>query len=738
MSLPILVAQESWQAFDDAWLALMNSEEALDNLLPALLVAGEKKRIARCVPLVRQHCDLLELADRNADGASLLGTALVAGAPQAEFASKLTEFALAAWSEEPWWEEAVELTGLTAQGNDPRRSWSAFRRLRALETGAVLYHAGGWGTGEVTETGEGTVGVRFHSGLSDHFPLSAALDIFEVLPESDLRAMYFHDPDALKKRIKKEPLEVLRTILERYNGRVTLISVKNALAQVGLEGSGWSAWWRRVKKLAEDSEWFRLAGSGQRMELRLLLEAADPCEQLQRQLKALTSLEEVLERCRGVLGGHQQEPALIELALEALATGAADEEEPLGWRIAAWLAIRAASGETPEALKARLSAAVGEEDAEASGGTAGPAGADTAHPAWAALAALPTLRDQEAALEVLPEVFGKDWLTEVGKQLQYAPPGMLRSLVESFMADGHQRLLGELYAKLLTRPQRAPHLLVALARLAEDDRLEGDYPPAPRRAQSLVSLAARLWKERRENAHSARSLNRLVEFLTSGRNPRLQTMLVDAEPETLRSIQLQVQQGIDESIDNLITSVIFHSDLDLDDARERGFWEGEEIWTTRSGLAHFNANLRELRDVKIPANEKAIGAAAALGDLSENAEWEMALQEKGNLTTRLAEMESDAVHARLLEDASLPEDMVCPGTEVRYRDTGLGEESTIAILGPWDADIPDNDSSGNIVSYRAPLAQGLLGLSTGDQCRISLPGGTVELEVLAIVPIDVQ
>ncbi|MAF65599.1 MAG: hypothetical protein CMJ84_08065 [Planctomycetes bacterium] len=753
MSLPILVAQENWQAFDDAWIALMNGEEALDELLPALLVAGEKKRIARCVPLVRQHAELLELAERNADGAALLGTALTAGAPQAEFAAKLTELALAAWGEELWWEEAVELTGLTAPGNDPRQSWKAFGRLRALDTGAVVYHAGGWGTGEVTATGEGQVTVRFHTGMQDRFPLSAALDIFEVLPESDLRALHFRDSAALKKRIKKEPLEVLRAILERYHGRVSLISVKNALAQVGLEGSGWSAWWRRVKKLAEDSEWFRLAGSGQRMELRLLLEAADPCEQLQRQLKALTTLEQVLERCRSVLNGRQ-EPALIELALEALEAGAAEEDEPLAWRMAAWLAIRSARGETPEALAERLaliSADTGSGDAapgdtapgdaapgdaapgDAAPGDAAPGDAGAPHPAWRAMAALPTLRDQEAALDLLPEVFGEDWLLRAGRQLRYAPPGMLRPLVERLLADDQQALLGALYVELLSRPQRAPHLLVTLARLAEDDRLEGDYPPAPRRAQSLVSLAARLWKERRENPHSARSLGRLVEFLTAGRDSRLEAMLADAEPETLRSIQLQVQQGIDESIDNIITSVIFHSDLNVSDARDRGFWEGDEVWTTRGGMERFNAELRELRDEKIPANEDAIGAAAALGDLSENAEWEMALQEKRNLTTRLASMEADALRARLLEDASLPADQVCPGTAVSYRDLDSSEENRIVILGPWDTDLNEE-----IVSYRAPLAQGLLGLSTGDQCRVDLPGGSHDLEVLAIEVVDVQ
>jgi transcription elongation factor GreA len=160
------------------------------------------------------------------------------------------------------------------------------------------------------------------------------------------------------------------------------------------------------------------------------------------------------------------------------------------------------------------------------------------------------------------------------------------------------------------------------------------------------------------------------------------------------------------------------------------FWEGEAIWTTRGGLERRRAELRLLREEKIPANQDAIGKAAAMGDLSENAEWEMAIQEQQKLTQRASEIEAELRVVELLEDAILPEDTVCPGTFVRYRDLDSSSEHEIAILGPWDTD------GEQVVSYRAPLAAGLLGRHPGDRARIKLPAGELSVEVLAARPAE--
>jgi len=109
--------------------------------------------------------------------------------------------------------------------------------------------------------------------------------------------------------------------------------------------------------------------------------------------------------------------------------------------------------------------------------------------------------------------------------------------------------------------------------------------------------------------------------------------------------------------------------------------------------------------------------------------WEAAIEEQRTLTSRAMEMESELRRAELIENAILPEGIVSPGSQVRYRDVRAATTHDIAILGPWDT-----DQGEHVVSYRAPLALGLLGRRPGERATVVLPGGEIEVEVLAIEP----
>ena len=61
--------------------------KAAINGMMALKIAGDKKRIARCVPLVKESIELLEAGDRQGDAARLIGSALIAGGYPPELAA---------------------------------------------------------------------------------------------------------------------------------------------------------------------------------------------------------------------------------------------------------------------------------------------------------------------------------------------------------------------------------------------------------------------------------------------------------------------------------------------------------------------------------------------------------------------------------------------------------------------------------------------------------------------------
>lgn len=728
MSLILLAAQEKWPEFDEAWSELMNSDatpQALDELVRALRLVADKKRLARCLPMVKEHAQRLASSGHPGEAARLYGIALQGGGAPGEITGPLFQAAQEAWSAEPWWEPYTRLSGLRADLGDPRKAWVAFERLTWFQPNRLVYHGGGWGTGEILDVDLGAldIGIRFASGRKDRFPLNAAMEIFEPLPENDLRAQHFRDPDVLRKRIKEDPLAVLRNVLERYNGRASTISIKNALAQVGIDGTAWNGWWRKARKHAESSEWFKVMGTPVKGEVQLLSTAMDAVADLERQLGNSGSLGDVLSRVRDQLQGNHDE-RLRSMLLDVLEKKAAPASEPLPLRISAWLLLREERGTTPEPLLETLRAAFAQ-----------PPPADPGKPPalWAHFQSLPGLREQERCVSALQELLGDAWADEAVKNLQHAPSGMARLLVDTLYAAGRADDLAAAYRDLLARPLRAAEVLISLARLGETGKLPGDMPTDVQRAQALLALASYLYVNRRGDPQNARSNTRLAEFLTKGKESVLRRMLANADSDAILSLQRTVQRGVDESIDNQFTDIYMRAAPTTGQASSAFFWESDRIYTTRKGLEKRKAELHHLREVKIPANQEAIGRAAAMGDLSENSEWEAAIEEQRNLTSRAAEIEGELRRADTIENEILPEGVASPGSHVRYRELGVGSEHEIAILGPWDTYAGDQ-----VVSYRAPLAAGLLGKKPGDKVKVTLPSGTIEVELLAVEPLPLD
>lgn len=724
MSLHILVAQERWQDFDQTWQEIVAADGSIDDLIHALHVAGEKKRASRCTQLARAHATQLAELGRKGDAARLLGAMFVAGGAQIEWFDELMTLATEAWSEEPWWDAYRELAGLGEAGA-VRGSWAAFERLLALQPGSLVFHPGGWGAGEIEEVdpAERVAAVRFASGKRDRFPLNAAIEIFDSLPEGDLRAQYFRDPEGMRKRTKAEPLDALRAVLERHHGKCTAITVRNALAQLGIEGSAWTAWWRKARKLAENSEWFEVTGPPARAQIRLLLVKKDPVEALRRQLKMTTNLSEAFAKVKELFIGDKVDESVRAAGIEVLEELASVDGEPISDRVAAWLLVREVNKTTPELLTGTL---------EALRDLPLPEDPAAAPALWALFQELGSVRDHERALDVLPEVFDDQWVAEALKHLPHAPYGMVRLLVEELEKAGERDALRAHYAALLARPQRAPSLLVRLAQLFEDGKLEGDDLPTPaQRARALLSLAQSMFNSRRGDPHLTRVHSRLVEHLTSGDPALLKVLLEKEEDAGLRSLQTVLDRGTDEAIDRVITDIALSRDRHFFRQDMGPFWEGDSIWTTKVGLEQRSLELKDLHEVKIPENQDAIGRAASYGDLSENAEWEAAIEEQRNLTARAMEIESELRSAELIEEAALPEGVACPGTKVKIREGG--DERSVRILGPWDGLLGDD-----VVSYLAPLAQGIMGNGAGDTVSVQLPSGEIEVDVLEVEPAELS
>lgn len=158
--------------------------------------------------------------------------------------------------------------------------------------------------------------------------------------------------------------------------------------------------------------------------------------------------------------------------------------------------------------------------------------------------------------------------------------------------------------------------------------------------------------------------------------------------------------------------------------------EGKKVVLTYEGLKKMEVELEELKTVKRKEVAEKIKEARGQGDLSENAEYDAAKEEQGEIESRIVVLEKMLRNAEVIDDDEVSEDIISVGCKVRIWDAEFDEEVDYAIVGSAEAD-PMNLVNGKI-SNESPVGQGLLGHKVGDVVAIETPGGTVEFKVLSI------
>lgn len=87
----------------------------------------------------------------------------------------------------------------------------------------------------------------------------------------------------------------------------------------------------------------------------------------------------------------------------------------------------------------------------------------------------------------------------------------------------------------------------------------------------------------------------------------------------------------------------------------------------------------------------------------------MARQDQETLLARKALLESELARAQATDFSDAPTDKVGVGSVVELQ-SASGKKETYTILGAWDSE-PES----NVLSYKTPLAQKLVGKTVGDE-----------------------
>lgn len=147
---------------------------------------------------------------------------------------------------------------------------------------------------------------------------------------------------------------------------------------------------------------------------------------------------------------------------------------------------------------------------------------------------------------------------------------------------------------------------------------------------------------------------------------------------------------------------------------------------TQDGYNKLVEKLDYLKSVRRIEISERLKAAIALGDLSENSEYDDAKNEQGRLESEISELEAKLSNSGIIQ-AQAGTDKVVIGSTVKIRDLELDAVETYMIVGSTEAD-PDNKK----ISDESPLGAAILGKGAGTTVQVHAPVGVLEFELLEV------
>lgn len=560
------------------------------------------------------------------------------------------------------------------------------------------------------------------NGRQQRLEPKALADEMDVVEATDFRVLASHRGEELKKLLAQDAGAVLMGLCMSSGGSIDSDALKIRLVPKYIAAGDWSGWWSKARTAAKRSPHLSLEGrnpvtifyhaGGRTLEeefAQALVEARTPLSQL-------AVLEQYLRDARDrklAVNTAFVESILVSLAKASIAYQSNRTADAL----AAALALDRAKSlglSVPETGLAMPTAVL----AKAAKPAEAVAGVERADLWPVALDAMAQRPDAASQLETLLHLTPANLLDEVTARLAACgKSGVVEQAVAEAYAEplAHMELALWLWKGPATPPVNTPGKVELCSRMLKamlDLQHDWDATPAHRKAVF-------------QDLRAAFTASDFAAFRLAV------SQMSEPVAETIKRQIERCAAALAESAREGMLAIMRENFYNLFVTRERieAWADPNIIWTSQESLSRREAELKNVEDVKMLENARAIGAAAAHGDLSENSEWKFALEERDMLRARVAKMQDELSRAHVLHPENVPTEMVGVGSKVSLKNVTSGTEIELTFLGPWDADLQKK-----ILSYQTPIAQQLMGHPIGDVVHLTLDGeeGDFRIERLEV------
>jgi transcription elongation GreA/GreB family factor/transcription elongation factor GreA-like protein len=589
-----------------------------------------------------------------------------------------------------------EFEKLAATGKLTKQNVDA---LVALTDSGYCYHKS-WGFGKITtvDTVFSRFVIDFQSKPGHTMDLAFAAASLKPIPSSHIYARKVSDLKGLQEMAALHHLELIKLVLESFEGRATVDQIQNALVPEVIKDD-WKKWWEAAKRELKKNGHFQVP-----------LKKSEP---IIYQTKEVSLNNRILGEFRAGKGLK----AHLNVAHEILKSmGDLDDKAAVAKEVIATLNTEIGTHQRTQPAVALEAIFVRDELREATSAEA-VEGEIASKTIWlqecnkigSVLEIIPAAKHRRALMsfkEATPERWHEYLLGAINSVTNKLAGEMANALITGGKLDA----LKELLAKLISQHQASSELLLWLAR-ERSDTFADILGPEVFRAM-LTAMERDQFNEKRSN--------KLRDFILADATLLIE-LIGSADLEIIKDLTraLQLSPCFDDMDKRSLLARIVKSYPAVQTmiSGEQTKQEANYVVSWES-LERRKNEYAELVQKSIPANSKEIAIARSYGDLRENHEYKAAKEMQKILMRRKSELEAQLVRARGSDFANPKTDVVSIGTIVSVTDLDQQNSETFTILGAWDSD-PDK----GIISYLTAVGQALLNHKPGEEVEVPTEGG---------------
>jgi len=152
-----------------------------------------------------------------------------------------------------------------------------------------------------------------------------------------------------------------------------------------------------------------------------------------------------------------------------------------------------------------------------------------------------------------------------------------------------------------------------------------------------------------------------------------------------------------------------------------------EIFFSKEGLKNLKEEIKHLEREKRKEIQEDISRALEYGDISENAEYNIAQEDQRMNEINIVRLKQKLSRAKVVEEDCCSEGIGI-GTTLRLKNLDSGEKIKYIF-------VPDDqiDFAHNKISIGSPLGQAFLGHQEGEEVEIEVPIGILRYKILKIL-----